>query len=201
MGGTTISASPARLAGAAPSFTGQAATVGELVTGLKSSASSLSGTLSVDPLTGFGHDLDTLSGRVGTSLDCFTEALRHFGHGLQLSSESFAGTDKQLASTFELIDQSLSPFLGFDSPALQVQPIVPVSHGRGFWGSIGHGLSSAWHAVDHGYHSYQNFRRRVQHDINHIPIIGPVLQPNDPGMPGDPVPVAPEIPVEPIPVP
>lgn len=190
--GDTISASPAKLAGAAPSFTGQAATVSDLVSGLKSSSASVSSALAVDPLTSFGADLDTLSGRVGTSLNCFTDALHRFGHSLQISAESFSSTDKQMASTFELIDQALSPYLGFDAPAQQT---APVHHGRGFWGSL-------WHGVSSGYHDFMNFRRRVQHDLNHIPIIGPVLQPNDPGMPGDPVPVEPppiEVPVVPVP--
>lgn len=188
MGGT-ISASPAQLAGAAPSFTGQVVTVDELVSGLKSSSSHLSGSLGVNPLTDFGADVSTLSGRVGTSLNCFSDALHHFGHGLQISAELYSSTDKQLANTFSLLDQALSPYQGFDAPVAQ-----PAAHGRGFWGSIGHGISS-------GYHSFMNFRRRLQHDVNHIPVIGPVLEPSDPGMPGEPMPVEPPMPIEvPIPV-
>ncbi len=187
----TISASPSRLAGAAPSFTGQAATVSELASGLKSSTSSLSGALAVDPLTGFGADLETLSGRVATSVNCFTDALHRFGQGLHISAESFSATDKQMASTFELIDQALSPYLGFDEPAQQPAPAP--HHGRGFWGSL-------WHGISTGYHDFMNFRRRVQHDLNRIPIIGPLIQPNDPGMPGEPPPVEPPIEVPVVPV-
>jgi|GEM_PF-3648243 hypothetical protein len=188
MGGT-IAATPSQLSDAAPSFTGHVETANELVSGLKSSAQHLGGSLlAVDSLAGFGFEMDTLSGRVGTSLDCFTNALRNVGHSLQVSAESFTATDKQLAKTFELIDQAFTPYLGFDSPAQK--PAPPAHHGRGFFGSIWHGLTT-------GYHDVENFQRRVQHDTHNIPIIGPFIEPSDPGMPGEPVPVEPpiEIPV------
>jgi uncharacterized protein YukE len=148
----TIAASPSQLNGAVPTFHGQANSIADLITGLNTTTGGLISALSIQPLSSFGTDLETLYGRIGTSMNCFTTALQNFGKSLQATAQGFATTDAQLANVFNALDQSLHPYLGYDAPAMApTMPTVttapahpaappPAHH---WWDTVGSWFSSA----------------------------------------------------------
>jgi uncharacterized protein YukE len=147
----TIAASPSQLNGAVPTFHGQANSIADLITGLNTTTGGLISALSIQPLSSFGTDLETLYGRIGISMNCFTTAMRDLGTSLQTAAQYFATTDVQLANVFNALNQSLHPYLGYDAPAMA--PTMPTvttapAHSstppsQNWWDKVGSWFSSA----------------------------------------------------------
>lgn len=145
-----VAASPSQLSGAVPTFHGQANSIADLITGLNTTTGGLIGALSIQPLSSFGADLETLYGRIGISMNCFTTALQNFGSSLQAAAQGFATTDAQLANVFNALDQSLNPYLGYDTPAMvpTMPTVTTQSHPQSqphpthhWWDSVGSWIS------------------------------------------------------------
>lgn len=134
-----IAAAPSQLSDAAPTFHGQASALADVITGLNTTTGGLLTSLSLQPLSGFATDLEGLYGRIGTSMDCLTLALGNLGVSLQAAAQSFAATDAQLASVFRALDQSLNPYLGYDTPAMvpTAPPVVQAPPAHHWWDTLG----------------------------------------------------------------
>jgi uncharacterized protein YukE len=142
----TIQASPSQLSGTVPTFNGQSNSIADLIKGLNTSTASVVGALSIQPLSGFSSDLESLYGRIGISMNCFTTAMQNIGSSLQAASQGFATTDAQLANVFNTLDQSLKPYMGYDTPAMTLtaptvhpKPAPPQSN---WWDGVGSWIST-----------------------------------------------------------
>jgi uncharacterized protein YukE len=123
----TVAASPSQLHNTATSFHTQSSTISDLITTLNTSTSGLVSTISIAPLTSFSSELETLYGRIGISMNCFTDAMRNLGSALHVAAQGFSATDTHLANTFNSLDQALQPYVGFEAPKMAL-PTATQTH-------------------------------------------------------------------------
>lgn len=107
------------------------------------------------PLGSFLDATTILIDKTQISFECAERNLKSMAQALATTAQEFSSTDAQLAALFSALDAVIPEFAGYERMPLAVPgqtlpaelmpqlPPKPQPH-RGFWGSIGHGLATAW---------------------------------------------------------
>lgn len=151
MGGT-ITASPTSLTSAGSSCLSQIKFVDDLNNTLKAATSSVTGGLGgVSQLSSASSEVEQLYNQVLVIMGCLNQALTDETNSLQAAATAFETTDKNLATMFSQLDNSLQPYLGFEPPVVTTPQTPHHSGWSTFWHiTAGVGLSLAAGLVEIG---------------------------------------------------